>query len=296
VGTNLFAVAGHQVLKISTTGFGEIDPNWHATADAIIRSIDASGTNLYLGGNFSVIGGQPRRFLARLSTEDGGKPDPDWVRPIADDYAPVVALLATTQGVYAGGSFLEIGDAVRVGFAFLPDLRAPLVTISGGHLVITRNPADGTDVTAFKIVSLDNVQLFRNDGTTPIQAGEFVTVEEASAGLRYTGTGSVTVASALDASDDGTSSATRLIQVTDTGPPVSIQVGNARLGADGRIIIDVQGDPGATFLIVASPELTGASANWFEVLRAVNATGETTVTVPATPIGTHLFYRAVVLP
>ncbi|HEY0349696.1 MAG TPA: choice-of-anchor Q domain-containing protein, partial [Pyrinomonadaceae bacterium] len=53
-------------------------------------------------------------------------------------------------------------------------------------LVISRNPADGAEVTHFKITSIINGALFKNDGATPINNGDFITVTEGNAGLKFT--------------------------------------------------------------------------------------------------------------
>jgi CSLREA domain-containing protein len=57
-------------------------------------------------------------------------------------------------------------------------------TISG--LIITRNPADGAEVTHFKITGITNGTLFQNNGTTPINNGDFITVAQGNAGLKFT--------------------------------------------------------------------------------------------------------------
>lgn len=53
-------------------------------------------------------------------------------------------------------------------------------------LVIKRNPADGTEVTHYKISAITNGTLYKNDGTTPIHNGDFITVDEGEAGLKFT--------------------------------------------------------------------------------------------------------------
>ena len=52
-------------------------------------------------------------------------------------------------------------------------------------LVISRNPADGSSVTHFKLFNIRNGQLFQNDGTTPILEGAFITVDQGAAGLKF---------------------------------------------------------------------------------------------------------------
>ena len=57
-------------------------------------------------------------------------------------------------------------------------------TTSG--LVISRNAADGAEVTHFKITGITNGTLFQNDGTTPINNGDFITFAQGNAGLKFT--------------------------------------------------------------------------------------------------------------
>ena len=57
---------------------------------------------------------------------------------------------------------------------------------STSGLVISRNAADGTEVTHFKITSIIGGSLFQNDGTTAIAANEFITFAQANAGLKFT--------------------------------------------------------------------------------------------------------------
>ncbi len=57
-------------------------------------------------------------------------------------------------------------------------------TTSG--LVIARNPADGTAVTHFKITNIVNGTLFKSNGTTPINANDFIASFEGSGGLKFT--------------------------------------------------------------------------------------------------------------
>jgi len=57
---------------------------------------------------------------------------------------------------------------------------------SSSGLVISRNPADGAEVTHFKISSITNGTLFKNDGVTQINNGNFITFAEGNAGLKFT--------------------------------------------------------------------------------------------------------------
>ncbi len=59
-------------------------------------------------------------------------------------------------------------------------------TTSG--LVISRNAADGAEVTHFKITGITGGTLYQNDGTTPIAESSFITFAEGNAGLKFTPT------------------------------------------------------------------------------------------------------------
>jgi hypothetical protein len=57
-------------------------------------------------------------------------------------------------------------------------------TTSG--LVVGRNPADGSEVTHVRVTNITGGTLLKNDGTTPIANGAFITIAEGAAGLRFT--------------------------------------------------------------------------------------------------------------
>jgi hypothetical protein len=59
-------------------------------------------------------------------------------------------------------------------------------TQTSSGLVITKNAVDNGEVTHFKISSITNGTLFKNNGTTPISNGDFITVAEGNAGLKFT--------------------------------------------------------------------------------------------------------------
>ncbi|WP_254564241.1 putative Ig domain-containing protein, partial [Oscillatoria sp. HE19RPO] len=53
-------------------------------------------------------------------------------------------------------------------------------------LVLSRNPDDSTEVTHFKITNIIDGTLYQNDGTTPINNGDFITFAQGNAGLKFT--------------------------------------------------------------------------------------------------------------
>jgi hypothetical protein len=75
--------------------------------------------------------------------------------------------------------------------------------------VISRNPADGTEVTHFKITNITGGTLFKNDGTTQINNNTFITFAEGNVGLKVTpplnsnANGSFQVQASLSNNDGG---------------------------------------------------------------------------------------------
>jgi hypothetical protein len=66
------------------------------------------------------------------------------------------------------------------------DASTPAETQTTSGLVIARNPADGTEVTHFRITSITDGTLFQNDGVSVITNGTFITRTQGQAGLRFT--------------------------------------------------------------------------------------------------------------
>ncbi len=93
-------------------------------------------------------------------------------------------------------------------------------TQSTSGLIISRNAADGAEVTHFKITGITNGTLFKNDGVTPITNGTFITFAEGNAGLKFTptadfsGSGSFTVQASTSSGDAGLGGSTVIATVT----------------------------------------------------------------------------------
>ena len=91
-------------------------------------------------------------------------------------------------------------------------------TTSG--LVLARNAADGAEVTHFKITGISNGTLYKNDGTTQISNGTFITFAEGNAGLKFTptanfnGSGSFTVQASTANGDAGLGGSTVVATIT----------------------------------------------------------------------------------
>ncbi len=95
---------------------GAVDPNWSADVAGEVLSLTASpaGSGIYLGGNFSSVGGLPRANLAAVSTNTGTVSA--W-NPGAN--SAVLALTSYSNSVLAGGKFTKIGGYYVLRLAML---------------------------------------------------------------------------------------------------------------------------------------------------------------------------------
>ncbi len=98
-------------------------------------------------------------------------------------------------------------------------------TTSG--LVISRNTADGDEVTHFKITSIANGKLYFNDGKTQIVNNKFITIKQGNTGLKFTPktgppvNGSFKIQAATGAKDSNLGGGIITAKITiDNSPPV----------------------------------------------------------------------------
>ena len=143
-----FAEAGRKprafIAKLSATGAGDADASWDGSADERVFdiSVDQAG-DVYAGGIFLNIGGQPQKYLAKLSGSTGAA-NATW-NPVLDGLVRVVS--AESNGtVYAGGGFTHIDSVVRGGIARLSGN-------GGGTLDATWNPNPSTQGTVYDLVT-----------------------------------------------------------------------------------------------------------------------------------------------
>ncbi len=111
----------HRLAKLSSTGSGQADPLWDPSPDFQIYDMVVSESGaIYLAGTFTVIGGQMRRGLAKLSIHGSGDADIAWNPAPASGFALFAALaLDATGSLYVGGSFSSIGGQARTRLAKL---------------------------------------------------------------------------------------------------------------------------------------------------------------------------------
>ena len=160
----------------------------------------------------------------------------------------------TTNGV----ADPKTSGTATASFNITPQADAPSVTNATTNantqttsgLVISPNPVDGAEVTHFKITAITGGTLFKNNGTTVINNGDFITFAEGNAGLKFTpGTsnGSFTVQASLSASDAGLQggTATATITVNPLGGVIKFSAANYSVteGAGFRVItVERSGD------------------------------------------------------
>jgi hypothetical protein len=90
--------------------------NGAADANGAIRAMVLSGSTLYVGGDFTTIGGVARNHIASVSTATGAVLP--W-NPSADGVVRSLVLSADGAALYAGGDFTTIGGQPRRGIAAL---------------------------------------------------------------------------------------------------------------------------------------------------------------------------------
>ncbi len=122
---NIGGQARSYIAKLSGTGTGSADPTWNPAPNGFASvwalSVDSNGA-VYAGGNFTNIGGLPRNHLAKLSNTGTGAADAIW-NPNPDGNVYLLAI-DTTNNIYVGGNFANIGGQVRSGFARLSNTGA----------------------------------------------------------------------------------------------------------------------------------------------------------------------------
>lgn len=139
------------------------------------------------------------------------------ITPAADKSGFTVIVVTVTKGGQSMSDlfFLTINPVADTPSVTSATTNANTQTTSG--LVISRNPVDGAEVTHFKITGITGGTLFKNDGTTVINNGDFITFAEGNAGLKFTpGTtnGSFLVQASLSALDAGLGGGTAMAAIT----------------------------------------------------------------------------------
>jgi hypothetical protein len=73
---------------------------------AVVHSLAVKGSTVFIGGNFTAVGGEPRKNLAAVDATDGSV-DP-FAPQVGGANSYVYALLASNSKLYIGGAFKEV--------------------------------------------------------------------------------------------------------------------------------------------------------------------------------------------
>lgn len=119
VGGSFNAIGGQTrsyLARLAAAGNGAADATWNPAPNSLVTALcaDAANNAIFAGGYFTSIGGQSRKFLARLSGMGSGNADGAW-DAAADSL--VLALASGGGKVYAGGSFSHVATQLRMGYA-----------------------------------------------------------------------------------------------------------------------------------------------------------------------------------
>ena len=135
--------------------------------------------------------------------------------------------VSVDDGVAAPITGVKIMTATPVGDTpQVSDISTP-ATIQSGLIVIDRHAGDGAEVTHFRVSNITNGTLFLADGVTPIHNGDYITVAQGQAGVRFTPDGLTLNNGSFSAesSEDGVSvaqqSSVAISEITVVPPPTA---------------------------------------------------------------------------
>ena len=123
---------------------GTVDASWNPNASSIVYTIAISGSDIYVGGNFSgTIGGQPRNYIAKLNNTNGNA-DPTWNANASNS---INTIAISGSDIYVGGFFTTIGGQTRNRVAKLNN--------TNGNADATWNPNANSTVNTIAISGSD---------------------------------------------------------------------------------------------------------------------------------------------
>ncbi len=116
--------------------------------------------------------------------------------PSANLFSPVTTFSFDVQASISAADAGLKDAVVTATITVNPVAEVPSVTNSSATtgtqttsgLVISRNALDGMEIAFFKITNIQHGTLYKNNGTTVISAGDFITFAEGNAGLKFTST------------------------------------------------------------------------------------------------------------
>ena len=204
---------------------------------------------------------------------------------VAQDDVGGVSNLPITASV----NVTPVADTVRVMHA---TTRANTQTVNG--LVISRNSADGAEVTHFKITNITGGSLFQNDGRTVIHNGNFITSAQANAGLKFTPavnslvTGHFTVQASVRNGDAGLGGSPAVAAIYVTPLPIGTSANDAFVlnysgtAPAGTVSVTISSNGGAAVAFGTFPMSSPLFINGLggtDSIRVVGTSGADTIVV-----------------
>ena len=110
------SVTRNRIARISKDDLsGNVDLSWNPSANGLVRDITLDSSNIYIGGDFTNIGGQSRNYIARISKNNTiGTVDLSW-NP--NSSSSVYSISLNTNYIYLAGFFQTINSKSRNGLA-----------------------------------------------------------------------------------------------------------------------------------------------------------------------------------
>jgi Domain of unknown function (DUF5122) beta-propeller len=117
-----------RIAKLSLTGNGALS-DWRITPgpNAPVHALALDGDQLYVGGDFTQVGGLTMNRIARASASTGAV-DSAFQVPVSTEPGPILAIALRPDRILLGGSFRGLGTLSSGGFALF-DTAAPTVTL-----------------------------------------------------------------------------------------------------------------------------------------------------------------------
>ncbi len=202
----------NRLAKLNTTGNGAADASWNPSVDSStpfpyagssVSKVVLNGSNLFVSGQFTNVGGLARVNLAKVTASGGGAVNATW-NPNADVNAGAFALATSGANLFVGGHFTQIGGQNATNLAAIG-------TGGSGSLIVNWAPRVNAPVNALLV-----------DGTWLLTGGNFSLVNNNTIAL---GIAKLDLATAV--SDEGFST-----QVSAPGTVNAIV-----RQADGKIIV-----------------------------------------------------------
>jgi ELWxxDGT repeat protein len=214
-GTLIFAaddgVSGMEIWKSDGTDAGTV-----RIKDIVSGPSSSSPTNLLIFGNQVLFAADDGLHGWELWKTDGTEAGTSM---IADLYPGATGSAPSEITDLAGTIYFSANDLIHGREPHVLRISANEPSASGATilmnvqsqigLVVTRNAADGSEVSHVKITAIANGTLYLRDGVTEVVNGQFVPFEEAARGFRFTpaegftGTASFKVQASTSASDAG---------------------------------------------------------------------------------------------